>query len=557
MDPLHITEFASERYFSKLRQLNEPSDNAASSSEAPAAAATSPPLPTGPTFTLPLGRQRSLDNDLPPLTLRPSEQKKRSLGHDLTALRTQRRPSFAGSFGRLTSKVTVIHKVPSIVEHREEILAVDPVAAQNFNLSDLFLALPNELQAQIIAPLPIHSVLTLRLVSKSFHTIVTLNESTIARYHIANSLPAYALRLYPLPDPAWINLHYLCSIWHRLHVAEKLSTMIAAQATKEIFLRNTDALRLEFEPQHKRMRQRLMPLVFTLFHFFETYRDIHIKRLTSEPPLHHQAYTLNPIEAEVMAMYDDQTLLKVHQVFPLVVSSFSRRLRPPSYVGTLERSIKGYLKDRPADEVYATILAVGGLRQAQRFWETKGYNARRAAVDTWYGFVTRSPVEAAPKSKMSLITHLGRKKSKQAAEASSSESTTNHDATSCREWFCVKPSCQATRRRHSTDNLVFHSSLAAGPPMSPLSRDQLRLMLPDLQHLSNIWMHTAEALILERQIVPRAQDIKRNTQVLLELIRDDGLEMDNWISGTPPDPARANSNTEQQEGMGAPGGVSD
>merc|ERR1712144_149269 len=88
-----------------------------------------------------------------------------------------------------------------------------------------------------------------------------------------------------------------------------------------------------------------------------------------------------------------------------------------------------------------------------------GYNARRAAVDTWYGLITRSPVDAAPKSKMSLITHLGRKKSKQAGEASSSD-TTNHDATSCREWFCVKPSCQASRRRHSTDNLVLHSSLA-------------------------------------------------------------------------------------------------
>lgn len=132
MDPLHITEFASERYFSKLRQLNEPSDNVASTSEASPATAISPPLPTGPTFTLPLGRQRSLDNDLPPLTLRPSEQKKRSLGHDLSALRTQRRPSFTGSFGRLTSKVTVIHKVPSIVEHKEEILAVDPVAAQKY-----------------------------------------------------------------------------------------------------------------------------------------------------------------------------------------------------------------------------------------------------------------------------------------------------------------------------------------------------------------------------------------------------------------------------------------
>lgn len=405
----------------------------------------------------------------------------------------------------------------------------------SLTLSDLFLALPTELQAQIIAPLPIHTILTLRLVSKSFHTLVTLNEAPIARHHVAYSIPSYALRLYPLPDPTEINLHYLCSIWHRLHVALKLSTMIASQATKEIFLRTTEAQRSEFEPQHRRMRQRLMPLVFTLFHFFETYRELHTKQLMSTGlPLCHQPYTLNPIECQVMAMYDDQTLLKVHQVFPLVVSSFSRRLRPPSYAGRLERSLKGYLKDRPADEVYATILAIGGLRQAQRFWETKGYNARRAAVDTWYGFVTRSPVVAPPKSKMSLqkITHLGRKKINLVVEAANSEAAAGHDITSCNEWFCVKPSCQASRRRHSTDNLVFHSSLAEGPPMSPLSRDQLSLILPDLQHLSNIWMHTAEALILDRKIVERPQDIKRNTQVLLELIRDDGTDgMDDWTTG--------------------------
>ncbi|KAI6713047.1 hypothetical protein JHW43_004418 [Diplocarpon mali] len=557
MEPLHITEFASERYFSKLRQLNEASDGPAPLSEVTAAAA-SPPLPMGPTFTLPLGRQRSIDNALPPLSLRPSEQKKRSPGHDFAALRTHRRPSFTGSFGRLSSKVNIIHKIPSIVENREEIQARHPTAAQNLNLSELFLALPNELQAQIIAPLPIHTILTLRLVSKSFHTLVTLNEATIARYHAANSLPGYALRLYPLPDPAWIKLHYLCSIWHRLHVAEKLSTMIAAQATKEIFLRNTDSLRQEFEPQHRRMRRRLMPLVFTLFHFFETCRAIHIQHLTTGPPLHHQAYTLNPIEAQVMASYDDQTLLKVHQVFPLVVSSFSRRLRPPSYVGTLERSIKGYLKDRPPDEVYATILAVGGLRQAQRFWEMKGYNARRDSVDTWYSLITRAPLDPTPaptKSKMSRLTHLGRKKTPAAPSAAQADHT-DHDASSCREWFCVKPSCQASRRRHSTDNLVFHSSLAAGPPMPPLPREELRLLLPDLQHLSNIWMHTAEALILERQIVRRPQDIKRNTQVLLELIRDDGLGDVEEFEFVPV-PVSRGADAEGQECRERSGGMSD
>jgi hypothetical protein len=131
MDPLHITEFASERYFEKLRRLNESNENASSAGAATAAAATTavptePPLLEGPTFTLPLGRQRSLDNDTVPLALRPSDQKKRSLGHDLTALRTQRRPTFSGSFGALRSKVTVTHKAPSVVEHHEDVLAEDP-----------------------------------------------------------------------------------------------------------------------------------------------------------------------------------------------------------------------------------------------------------------------------------------------------------------------------------------------------------------------------------------------------------------------------------------------
>ena len=132
MDPLHITEFASERYFEKLRRLNESNENAASSSSADPATATpiappEPPLLEGPTFTLPLGRARSNDNDTSTLVLRPSEQKKRSLGHDLTALRTQRRPTFSGSFGSLRSKVTVTSKAPTIIEH-QEVLAEDPTA---------------------------------------------------------------------------------------------------------------------------------------------------------------------------------------------------------------------------------------------------------------------------------------------------------------------------------------------------------------------------------------------------------------------------------------------
>lgn len=149
MDPLHITEFASERYFSKLRQLNEHPDHHASSatttttttttttsstttSTTPGTSTTTdhlstdlPPPLLAPTFTLPLGNPRQRDADLGPIPIRTSDQKKRSLGHDLSSLRTQRRPSFSGSFGSLRSKVSVIHKTPTIVEHYEHILATE------------------------------------------------------------------------------------------------------------------------------------------------------------------------------------------------------------------------------------------------------------------------------------------------------------------------------------------------------------------------------------------------------------------------------------------------
>lgn len=120
MDPLHITEFASERYFSKLRQLNENAETA-SSSGGLSAAATQQTWTEPNTFNLPLRNPRYTTND----TLKPSDQRKRSLGHDLTSLRTQRRPTFSGSFGSLRSKVAVNHKVPtsSVELHHQETIS--------------------------------------------------------------------------------------------------------------------------------------------------------------------------------------------------------------------------------------------------------------------------------------------------------------------------------------------------------------------------------------------------------------------------------------------------
>jgi hypothetical protein len=304
--------------------------------------------------------------------------------------------------------------------------------------------------------------------------------------------------------------------------------------SKELFLMNTEEKKREFAPQRERMRRRLIPVLFTIFHFFETYRKLHLKYLNEHDGngLLRTPYTANPIETEILNMYDDRTLLRVHEAFPLVISSFCRRLRPPSYVGRVERSLRGYLREKPPDEVHVAMLCIGGLRQVERIWEVKGYNTRRAAVDSWYASLTQDPIELETKKRRGMLS-LKRKKSSIAVGKTSTHETNSVSRNS---------SSSNIVNEKQPENLVFGTSLAAGMPMGPLDKEEAKLLLPDLPALQKIWMETAEAMILDRKIVERPSDIRRNAQIFTELIREDGYEdEDQWLYGTvAPDSVRPN-----------------
>ncbi|KAH7326715.1 hypothetical protein B0I35DRAFT_142450 [Stachybotrys elegans] len=522
MDPPHITEFASERYFEKLRQLKaqqqqqqHPDDSSTAlqqqrtrSIDAAAQDTTSSP------FILPLREYRNPDTE----QSKPADQKRdKSRFHSLRS-----KVSFLHSKQHYQSQpLPDVSSVPQVQASAEP--ALRRTTGQPFD--KLFLALPSELQIQIISSLPLHDVLNLRLASKSWHTLVTLNETPIVRYHIDHHVPAYALRLYPVTEPNGYNFHHLCGLWHRLHVAAKLSSLMCEWITKEIFLRHTEDQRRAFAGQHERMRRRLIPLLFTVFHFFEMYRKLHLRHLIENPgyPLQRDPYTMNPIEQEIMKMYDDRTLLRVHEVFPLIVSSFCRRLRPPTYVGRLERSLRGYIREKPSDDIHAAILCIGGLRQVERLWEIKGYNTRRGAVDVWFNSLTKSASPEAPAKQRRGLMSFGRKKS------TNGESETHASG----EGGIRRGSFGSIKSNNMEDSSwVFNTSLAAGAPMSSLSNDDAKAILGDLPILQHIWLVSAEALIFQRKIVQKPSDIKRNQAVMLDLIREDGVdEEDEWWYG--------------------------
>lgn len=118
---------------------------------------------------------------------------------------------------------------------------------------------------------------------------------------------------------------------------------------------------------------------------------------------------------------------------------------------------------------------------------------------------------------------LGRKKSsltiREAAKASSGDVVNG-----------TRESMESNLERRNS--VIWSSSLSQGMPMGPLPQETLDLLVPDLPVLQQMWLTTAEALILERKIVERPADIKKNAQVMLDLIREDGIaDEDEWWYG--------------------------
>lgn len=541
MDPPHITEFASERYFEKLSQLNaqqqqqhsqqlqlQQQEQQQQSLDSHAATSTTAVVSipsSSSTFILPLRESKLAD--IPTVKAADSKRDKSrffSIRHKVSLLHSK------STHSELETPPTATVVVPQVRSSTDS-------TRKSLPLDQLFLALPNELQIQIISSLPLTDVLNLRLASRFWHGLISANEATIVRYHLDQHIPAYALRLYPVADASEVNFHYLCSLWHRLHVAAKLAFLMCEWITKEIFLRQSDAQRMAFAPQHERMRRRLIPLLFTVFHFFETYRKLHLEHLakTDGRGLKREPYTLNPIEREIMNMYDDQTLLRVHEAFPLVISSFCRRLRPPTYVGRVERSLRGYLREKPSDDVHVAILCLGGLRQVERLWEIKGYNNRRSAVDVWYNSLTKespTPFETSPVKSRRGLMNFGRKKSTSGSVGGEREPHRGSFSESLYRTRSPHGSIDHGSLMSFEIHGVFNTSLSAGAPMSPLSIENCQSILDDLPVLQQIWLTTAEAMIMDRKIVERTQDIKRNQQVMLDLISEDGIyREDEWWYG--------------------------
>ena len=358
-------------------------------------------------------------------------------------------------------------------------------------------ALPVELQVQILTLLSFHDILSLCRTARFFQHVITLNQSQIVREQTAKEIAPWMLDLYPPPPPSRVHLHYLAGLRHRLAICSRLSSRVADYITREIFRRTSAKSRARFQKQHDGMQRKMVPLLSALFHYFESFRAAYVNEIQRDGP--NIKVPGNPggnsFEEVILCGYDGRVLLQAVQMYKLLYTAFGRRLRPPTYAGRLERSLRGWRRPGPSHNDLAKILIIGGIRDVDWLWSIKNYDTRRRALDEWLEALQRPGGDCGREAKPpSVVKGAFRRK-------------------------------RSTALDYGTTSYVLGSEeeSPSGLPMPPLSQAEAAMLLSHIPTIGWRWRVNlcAELVLLRQGEIQEISDIKGPGRFINDLIGDD------------------------------------
>ncbi|KAA6408875.1 MAG: hypothetical protein FRX48_07219 [Lasallia pustulata] len=382
----------------------------------------------------------------------------------------------------------------------EDIEAADSASLPSkLNFLDLFLGLPGELQCGILCEMTSHDVFALRATCRAFHEVIVIQASPIVRHLVKKSILAEHLGdyigLYPLPEPtSEVNLDYLYQLSHRLHVVDKLSMHMANFIIKKVFhfYNNTAAFNSVKQTYIDNMVYNMRPVLFVLFHFFESYRAA-LVRSASERILRGAVAPpgLEPCcarkESDIIRKYADPAKLwRAHNIYRFLSMVLSRKLRPPSYVGNLESRLRGWGKKPATKESIVQLIILGGLKEVNNVLDSRSYGAR---LNTLQKYLSRTllPAQQMP-AKGQHSPQLGQQ----------GESRLG------RETLPANVSVSPRDPRYSSPCLALHKISSVMPQLDTQTAFEVSRFLPEHD---SMWRTAAESQMRALGIIQRREDL--------------------------------------------------
>ncbi|KAF2671923.1 hypothetical protein BT63DRAFT_476758 [Microthyrium microscopicum] len=255
------------------------------------------------------------------------------------------------------------------------------------NLLDHLLALPVELRILVLNNLDIQDLLYLRLSSRACHQLVDDSAPALVR-HYARSLTSLHRQLYPPPPPDGATFRYLIDNEHRLRTSRHLASVIADFFETEILgLRSSRAKRV-FRKIRVQMIESLLPLFFTLGHFFELYRCMILERAMAQwrPGQAFQIATGGPTlwddQVSILNRYDHILMLNCYHAYGYLLQVLECQLRP-GRLASMMRKVQRLNANPARTREVEVLLMLGGMEQVGHVLQGKSFGARRNALDTF------------------------------------------------------------------------------------------------------------------------------------------------------------------------------
>lgn len=399
-----------------------------------------------------------------------------------------------------------------------------------------FLALPLEIQLEILNLLSLYDLLNVRRTSRSFRQLTMDHEAYIVNHYIRTRIPHEMINLYPPPTKTPPTLRYLFDLAQKERTSNELARYLAEQVMKEM-MGPTCPRRRNMSKEHserlRKLQRGMAPLMLALFHFFETYTARKIEKLggggtcegasasTRGESVSTGANRLSSegnlkLQSEILSQHDDTLLLRVHQMYHLLLHLFFRRMTPPP-LPILRTYLRSWSSARPPNESFAKILVVGGIGEVLRIYRMKGYTRRRRELEK----SVKSMDDERWRRKRLLQRFCG---NVGMGEEAVTEVEAGRDDRSCvsKLGLGFGAGMGDLGARYSCNWLLGSSLTFRASTDNP----HIPRTMVDIDELTNLWTPAAEELLLSRGIIRTLNDVGCCGDFVSHLLADEDEDDD-------------------------------
>jgi hypothetical protein len=258
-----------------------------------------------------------------------------------------------------------------------------------------FLRLPSELHIQILSELCIADLLALRIASRALNELILGCGPAFVRFWVKHKMGTLHTKLYPPPRTNEADFQYLLAL-RRRHIASVRLTRELADFVLNDTLKHTSQRQRQMWSS---VYEKMIPLVFGVGYFLEEHRRVILERdLGRIRPRSHIGYdicttpAITQPERRILKKLDPPLRLQFYFMYCFILQVLTRKLRPPTYAGSVEKVLRGW-HGRPAcAEDVAFVLVLGGVGQVAKLLACRNYSDRRRLL---HNFITRlSPHES-------------------------------------------------------------------------------------------------------------------------------------------------------------------